>query len=86
MKMVQGRGQYLYDELGNEYLDCINNVAHVGHGNKRVLEAVSKQLSLLNTNSRKQVIWNIEISVTASCHEMISSECASTRPSSAIHY
>lgn len=38
--------------MGNEYLDCINNVAHVGHGNKRVLEAVSKQLSLINTNSR----------------------------------
>lgn len=50
--MVKGEGQYLYDELGNRYLDCINNVAHVGHGNRRVLEAVSKQLSLLNTNSR----------------------------------
>lgn len=50
--MVQGCGQYLYDELGNEYLDCINNVAHVGHGNKRVMEAVSRQMSLLNTNSR----------------------------------
>lgn len=50
--MVQGRGQYLYDELGNEYLDCINNVAHVGHGNARVAEMVSRQLSLLNTNSR----------------------------------
>lgn len=50
--MVQGNGQYLYDEEGTEYLDCINNVAHVGHGNRRVLDAVSKQLSLLNTNSR----------------------------------
>lgn len=49
---MQGSGQYLYDELGNEYLDCINNVAHVGHGNRRVMEAVSRQLSLLNTNSR----------------------------------
>lgn len=52
LKIVRGCGQYLYDEMGNEYLDCINNVAHVGHGNKRVLEAVSKQLSLINTNSR----------------------------------
>lgn len=52
LKLVQGRGQYLYDELGNEYLDCINNVSHVGHGNKRVAEAVSRQLGLLNTNSR----------------------------------
>ena len=50
--MVQGRGQYLYDELGNEYLDCINNVAHVGHANQRVAEAVGRQLALLNTNSR----------------------------------
>ena len=52
LKMVQGVGQYLYDEKGTQYLDCINNVAHVGHGNKQVLLAVSRQLSLLNTNSR----------------------------------
>lgn len=52
LKIVQGFGQYLYDELGTEYLDCINNVAHIGHGNKRVHEAVSKQLAILNTNSR----------------------------------
>jgi ethanolamine-phosphate phospho-lyase len=49
---VQGRGQYLYDDAGVEYLDCINNVSHVGHGNARVAEAVGRQLSLLNTNSR----------------------------------
>lgn len=52
LKIVQGCGQYLYDELGNEYLDCINNVSHVGHGNVRVAEAVQRQLQLLNTNSR----------------------------------
>lgn len=52
LKIVKGSGQYLYDELGNEYLDCINNVAHVGHANARVQEAVAKQLALLNTNSR----------------------------------
>lgn len=50
--MVKGSGQYLYDELGRKYLDCINNVAHVGHSNKRVGDAVSKQMSLLSTNSR----------------------------------
>lgn len=50
--MVKGVGQYLYDEKGNQYLDCINNVAHVGHGNQRVQEAVAKQLGQLNTNSR----------------------------------
>ena len=29
--MVRGEGTYLYDDQGSEYLDCINNVAHVGH-------------------------------------------------------
>ncbi|KAH0629807.1 hypothetical protein JD844_012197 [Phrynosoma platyrhinos] len=28
VKIVQARNQYMYDEHGNEYLDCINNVAH----------------------------------------------------------
>nr|XP_055157650.1 5-phosphohydroxy-L-lysine phospho-lyase isoform X3 [Nyctereutes procyonoides] len=28
IKIVRGQGQYLYDEQGAEYLDCINNVAH----------------------------------------------------------
>lgn len=28
LKIVRGRGQYLFDEDGNRYLDCINNVAH----------------------------------------------------------
>lgn len=26
--MVRAQGQYMYDEQGAEYLDCINNVAH----------------------------------------------------------
>lgn len=52
LKMVCGRGQFLVDEEGHEYLDCINNVAHVGHANKRVADAVARQMSLLYTNSR----------------------------------
>lgn len=28
LKIVRGEGQYLYDEKGHQYLDCINNVAH----------------------------------------------------------
>lgn len=27
LKIVKGQGQYLYDEEGTRYLDCINNVA-----------------------------------------------------------
>lgn len=28
MKIVRCQGTYMYDQLGNKYLDCINNVAH----------------------------------------------------------
>ena len=28
IKIVRARGQYMYDENGERYLDCINNVAH----------------------------------------------------------
>uniref|UniRef100_T1H5H9 Uncharacterized protein n=1 Tax=Megaselia scalaris TaxID=36166 RepID=T1H5H9_MEGSC len=28
LKIVRGQGQYMFDEEGTRYLDCINNVAH----------------------------------------------------------
>jgi len=52
IKVVKGAGQYLYDEKGNRYLDCINNVAHVGHCHPHVVKKTSEQCSLLETNSR----------------------------------
>jgi len=52
LKIIRGKGAYLYDEKENQYLDCINNVAHVGHCNPRVVEAGQKQMAILNTNSR----------------------------------
>lgn len=51
-KMVRGWMQYLYDENGRCHLDVYNNVPHVGHSNPRVVEAVQKQIGLLNTNTR----------------------------------
>ncbi|KXF52802.1 4-aminobutyrate aminotransferase [Rhodococcus sp. SC4] len=48
----RGRGVYLYDADGNEYLDAYNNVASVGHSHPAVTEAVSTQLGILNTNTR----------------------------------
>lgn len=27
LKIVRGEGQYMFDEMGTKYLDCINNVA-----------------------------------------------------------
>ncbi|XP_045386475.1 5-phosphohydroxy-L-lysine phospho-lyase isoform X3 [Lemur catta] len=42
----------MYDERGAEYLDCINNVAHVGHCHPLVVQAAHEQNQVLNTNSR----------------------------------
>ncbi|KAJ8247427.1 hypothetical protein GJAV_G00246270 [Gymnothorax javanicus] len=52
IKIVRARGQYMYDENGEQYLDCINNVAHVGHCHPDVVKAGATQMELLNTNSR----------------------------------
>uniref|UniRef100_A0A8C2JWX4 Ethanolamine-phosphate phospho-lyase n=1 Tax=Cyprinus carpio TaxID=7962 RepID=A0A8C2JWX4_CYPCA len=52
IKIVRARGQYMYNEKDEKYLDCINNVAHVGHCHPDVVEAGAKQMELLNTNSR----------------------------------
>ncbi|XP_022685690.1 5-phosphohydroxy-L-lysine phospho-lyase-like [Varroa jacobsoni] len=52
LKIVRGEGQYMFDENGVAYLDCINNVAHVGHCHPSVVRAGSEQMSLLSTNSR----------------------------------
>ena len=50
--VISGAGQYLYDEDRRQYLDCVNNVCHVGHTHPRVVQAAAAQLSILNTNSR----------------------------------
>ena len=52
LKIVRGRGQYLYDEAGKEWLDMVNNVCHVGHCHPRVVAAGQAQLAALNTNTR----------------------------------
>lgn len=52
IKIVRAEKQYMFDEENNRYLDCINNVAHVGHSHPAVVAAATQQMSLLNTNSR----------------------------------
>ena len=51
-QIVRGWRQFLYDADGRPYLDMVNNVAVVGHSHPTVAEAASRQLRLLNTNSR----------------------------------
>ena len=52
IKMVRGAGQYLIDQLGQKYLDTVNNVAHVGHEHYTVVKAGQEQMGIINTNSR----------------------------------
>ncbi|KAA3614670.1 MAG: aminotransferase class III-fold pyridoxal phosphate-dependent enzyme [Calditrichaeota bacterium] len=52
LKIVRGAMQYLYDGQGDTYLDCVNNVCHVGHCHPHVVQAAQKQVSVLNTNTR----------------------------------
>jgi 4-aminobutyrate aminotransferase-like enzyme len=50
--IVRGEGVWLWDAEGRKYLDCYNNVPHVGHCNPRVVEAICRQASTLNTHTR----------------------------------
>jgi 4-aminobutyrate aminotransferase-like enzyme/Ser/Thr protein kinase RdoA (MazF antagonist) len=52
LKIVRGRGQYLYTEDGQVYLDGVNNVCHVGHCHPHVVAAGQRQMPVLNTNTR----------------------------------
>ena len=50
--IVRGEGVWLWDAAGRQYLDCYNNVPHVGHCNARVVEAICNQAKTLNTHTR----------------------------------
>jgi len=50
--IVRGEDVWLYDAEGKRYLDCYNNVPHVGHCHPRVVDAIHKQASTLNTHTR----------------------------------
>ncbi len=52
LHITRGTGQYLFDDRGGAYLDCVNNVCHLGHCHPRVARAVARQMAILNTNTR----------------------------------
>ena len=52
LHVTRGRGQHLFDSDGRPYLDLVNNVCHVGHCHPRVVEAITAQAAVLNTNTR----------------------------------
>lgn len=52
LQLVRGEGVWVYDADGRKYLDCYNNVPHVGHCHPHVVEAICKQAATLNTHTR----------------------------------
>ncbi len=52
LRMERAEGVWMYDADGRCYLDLYNNVPSVGHSHPRVVEAICKQVSLLNTHTR----------------------------------
>ena len=52
LHIQRSEGVWLWDKDGRRYLDAYNNVASVGHCHPHVVEAISNQLSTLNTHTR----------------------------------
>ena len=52
LRVARGQGVWLWDTDGRRYLDCYNNVPHVGHCHPKVVEAIATQAAMLNTHTR----------------------------------
>ncbi|MEM6934164.1 MAG: aminotransferase class III-fold pyridoxal phosphate-dependent enzyme, partial [Pseudomonadota bacterium] len=52
IEMVGAKGAWMEAVDGRRYLDFYNNVPSVGHSHPRVVDAISRQITRLNTNTR----------------------------------
>ncbi len=50
--LIGGKGVWLYDNTGRAHLDVYNNIPHIGYSNQHVVNAVTRQMARLNTNTR----------------------------------
>ena len=50
--LIRGEGVWAWDTAGHKYLDCYNNVPHVGHCHPHIVAAITKQAATLNTHTR----------------------------------
>ena len=49
---VQAQDAWITDASGRKYLDAYNNVVSVGHGNRRVIDAMTNQAKIICTHTR----------------------------------
>lgn len=52
LHIVKGEGVWLDDSQGRRYLDMYNNVPSVGHCHPHIVQAVARQMGVLNTHTR----------------------------------
>lgn len=52
LHFVRGEGVWLYDASGRPFLDTYNNVVSLGHCHPDVVEAITRQVATLCTNTR----------------------------------
>ncbi len=52
LHMLEAKDQFFFDRYGKRYLDCVNNISHVGHSNLHVHNSMINQNLKLNTNTR----------------------------------
>ncbi|MES0076873.1 aspartate aminotransferase family protein [Mesorhizobium sp. M0058] len=52
VEFVSSFGAHLIDSNGNDYLDAYNNVPGVGHAHSHIVDAVSRQIAAVNTDTR----------------------------------
>lgn len=52
LHIMRAENVWMWDADGKRYLDCYNNVPHVGHGHPAVVEAIARQAATLNTHTR----------------------------------
>ncbi|WP_143338319.1 aminotransferase [Demequina sp. NBRC 110054] len=61
-QIERGWRHHLIDTDGRGYLDMVNNVAILGHGEPRLADAIDAQMRRLNTNSRFHYAAVVELS------------------------
>ncbi|REF73389.1 aspartate aminotransferase family protein [Paracoccus versutus] len=52
VQMISAEGAWMTGSDGRRYLDVYNNVPAVGHSHPEIVEAVARQMAVLNTHSR----------------------------------
>ncbi|WDF65919.1 aminotransferase class III-fold pyridoxal phosphate-dependent enzyme [Flavobacterium sp. KACC 22763] len=74
LKIVKGALQYLYDDKGRTFVDCVNNPSHVGHCHPVVVRKMQHQIATLNTNTRylNDAITDYAEKLTATLPEKLS--------------